>query len=1237
MNRSFRFCAMLVVGLVLFLMAASERTRAAITYTGDIAPDNPVAWDTNTEAYIGSTDVDTGITSGSVTVNNDSDLLSHFCYIGRYCDSMGEVTVDGAGSTWTNNNDLYLGYGGEGNLYINNGGTVSSSTGYIGYEYNWLGGHGLIRVDGVDSTYTNSGSLYIGNGSFGSGSLTIRDRGLVTVANDTWVAPDPYSSGGIFFYSGTLTTGGLLCNFDDLHGWGTINTHGLVSDVDLVFDATHGLSQTFDLTDGPSLDITINLNVDGSGLMGAGYSGVGSMTISQGSNVSSTDGYIGYKSGSTGVITVDGDNSTWTNSGNLYVASYGDGTLNITNGGDVSNNSCYIGRYSHATPHSMGLVTVDGVGSTLANSGELFVGSNEFDSDGSGTLNITNAGVVSNKNGYIGYGNDATGVVTVDGPNSTLTNSEDLHIGYHGIGTLNITGGGVVSNDFTYIGTGWEEFDPVNFYHYIASPWSGEVNVDGDGSTCTSNNDLYVGYKGDGTLDITNDGAVSNSTGYIGHFNGSMGEVAVDGANSIWTNNNDLYVGYSGAGTLNITNAATVSNSTGYIGYGSHSSGVVTVDGAGSTWTNSGELFIGVDGYHDYSSGTLNITNGGTVSNSTGHIGFENESTGTCVVTVDGTNSTWTNDGNLYISYQGNNTLNITNGGTVSNDIGYIGRYSDSPSVSAILLDSAIVVNVDGEGSTWTNSGDLYVGYYSGNPHVSHCGDGTLNITNGGTVSNSSSYIGYYSDSTGKVTVDGAGSTWTNSESLRIGYYGAGTLNITNAATVSNSIGYIGYYSDSTGEIIIDGGDSALNQTGDIHIGYYGAGMVTIQNGAKLTNMYAHLGENAGAVATVVVKGSESQWNNHYNFYAGMSGSAKVCVEGGGSLISNYSHIGKDVGGQGQVKITGTDSSWTTYNRLYVGLAGSGVLDVENGGYVTCYYGYIAGELGSDGEATIIGTNSIWNIDRHLYVGGDDGGAGGTGLLNVSDSGKVVARDITNWETGTIALGVSGDDMFVVGTDFTNDGVVRLSAGAHLAAGTYTPISVGGDWLGIGSYEACGGLWDEMLHTFSVAEVQDGSSGVETILDLSDAPRLDITDDLTGRQVGASFSQGTGTIGFTATAMTEPGGLADLSIQLMSNETILSGWNFETDLADGEEVLLSFYIGDGHAVESLNIWHYDDAGNWTEFDAADLTYSDGWASFTVDGFSGYAMIATVPEPTMLSMAALAGLALLALLHRKRPC
>ena len=70
----------------------------------------------------------------------------------------------------------------------------------------------------------------------------------------------------------------------------------------------------------------------------------------------------------------------------------------------------------------------------------------------SGTLNVTDGGVVNNTVGSIGAESGATGVATINGANSQWNNSEYLYVGVEGDGTLNVTDGGVVSNTYSSIG-----------------------------------------------------------------------------------------------------------------------------------------------------------------------------------------------------------------------------------------------------------------------------------------------------------------------------------------------------------------------------------------------------------------------------------------------------------------------------------------------------------------------------------------------------------------------------------------------------------------------------------------------------------------------------------------------------------------------------------------------------------------------------------------------------------------
>ena len=216
-----------------------------------------------------------------------------------------------------------------------------------------------------------------------------------------------------------------------------------------------------------------------------------------------------------------------------------------------------------------------------------------------------------------------------------------------------------------------------------------------------------------------------------------------------WTTSTTAYIGSSANGTLAINAGSTLMSAVGYIGYNSATTGTVTVDGAGSKWTDFGgpdtlnvgnwgngaleitgggpdSLYVGDSGH-----GTLKITNGGTVISNVCVIGSNAGSSGT--VTVDGARSTF-GTGEINVGDLGTGYLRITNGGTVTSSSGIIG------------IGGAGSATVDGPGSTWTNSGNLYLGNVPGNvflvgslylvgvPGTVAPGNGTLYITNGGAL-----------------------------------------------------------------------------------------------------------------------------------------------------------------------------------------------------------------------------------------------------------------------------------------------------------------------------------------------------------------------------------------------------------------------------------------------------------------------------------------------------------------------
>ena len=83
----------------------------------------------------------------------------------------------------------------------------------------------------------------------------------------------------------------------------------------------------------------------------------------------------------------------------------------------------------------------------------------------------------------------------------------------------------------------------------------------------------------------------------------------------------------------------------------------MTVDGSNSKWTNTGSLCLGGDGTNA-AVGELTISAGGVVQNTRGEL-----DTGS--VTVEGLGSQWVNSDSLTIGYKGIGTLTV-NGGAVS-------------------------------------------------------------------------------------------------------------------------------------------------------------------------------------------------------------------------------------------------------------------------------------------------------------------------------------------------------------------------------------------------------------------------------------------------------------------------------------------------------------------------------------------------------------------------------------------
>jgi T5SS/PEP-CTERM-associated repeat protein len=577
----------------------SHNSTARVTGTGS-------TWSNSGELVVGRAG------EGILTIDSGASVTSANGYVGRNSSAEGAVNVSGPESTWTNSGTLEIGSSGTGTLLIENGGKVTNANGYIG---RYSGSYGAATVTGSDSLWTNS-NLFLSNSS----TLTIALDGRVEVSADTLIsATSPQSA--IIFNQGTLSTTSLTFLPSQLQGTGTVTTHGLLSDIDLRFDQSHSAQQQLNFGSQPN-GVVVNLDVNGTGMLGVGHIGQGSMTVSDGVAVSSSAGVLGSSAGASGAATVAGTNSSWTNSGDLAVGLAGTGTLAISSGGTVVNKGCKIGHTSTGS----GAVAVIGAGSTWTNNGALSIGFS-----GTGTLTIDAGGTVRNTGNTdstttrIGANSGSQGSVTVSGAGSKWTISSELEIGDSGTaeGWLTIENGGTVTSGRCLVGLG--------------SQARGAIRVSGAGSTWNASS-LTAGLSGTGTLTIDSGGKVSSSSSTIGYSASSHGAVTVTDNGSILSSSN-VKVGEYGTGTLTIESGGSVDSFTGDIAARSDSQGTVLVDGSNSAWIIQNNLYVGGSILGAGGQGTLGISNGAKVSTS-GLSGMTIWSTGTLTGaggTVEGT------------------------------------------------------------------------------------------------------------------------------------------------------------------------------------------------------------------------------------------------------------------------------------------------------------------------------------------------------------------------------------------------------------------------------------------------------------------------------------------------------------------------------------------------------------------------------------------------------------------------
>jgi T5SS/PEP-CTERM-associated repeat protein/autotransporter-associated beta strand protein len=884
-------------------------------------------------------------------------------YTGNTTIDSGTLAVSGAGASITSSpysSNLFVGgpNGGSGNLLISNGGQITDLYGNVGSD-GLATSAGIATVTGVNangtrSTWTANGSLTVGGS--GTGALSIQDGGEV-ISGDGDIGMPTFTGGG-----GTVTVSG-------------VNANGLAS--------TWSLTGTEGAGAGETLSIA--------------FYNSGTLNVEDGGQVIDKYAYIGTSANSitNGVVNVTGVNangtaSTWENSVLLYVG-YGAGddnsasnaTLTVSNGGVVNSPSVIVADLSK----SNGTVNLDSSG--------VLETSSISEGSGNGAINF-NGGILrataSNSNFISGF---SSGEVTLQSGGGTIDNNG------HNITIAAPIGG---TGGLAAIGSGTTTLTAANTYAGVTIVSLGTLAVQGAGASISSPNS-NVAIQENGTLLISNGGQVTDTTAFVGDGPGTNGTAMVTGVNgstaSTW-NNTYLFLGViNSTGTLTVQNGGQVNDSIGYIGWSSsNANGVATVTGINgskaSTWNNSTELDVGY-----YGTGTLNVQDGGQVSDGTGYVGYNSGSSGAATVTgvnANGTASTWTNSGQLYVGTDGTGTLAVTAGGQVSDANGYLGVYGG-------ITGSGTVTGVSSNGtaSTWSSSSTMNVGYYGSST-------GSLSIQDGGQVTDADAYLGYFGGATGSVLVSGINANGTRSNfntsaTLDVGLDGTGTLTVMDGGKVSDYLGSIGDQAGSNGTVTVSGVNangtaSAWSNSSELYVGNNGTGTLNVQNGGQVTDTNGYIGTQPGSNGTATVtgvsaNGTASTWSNSASLIVGYLGTGTLNVQDGGSVSDGtQANLGLFSGSSGTATVTGvsasgTASAWSIGTDLYVGNNGTGNLTISDGGQVTDAYGHIGSNNNSNGAVTVTGVNANGTASTWTNTAGLRVADAGTGTLNIEDGGQV--------------------------------------------------------------------------------------------------------------------------------------------------------------------------------------------------------------------------------------------------------
>jgi fibronectin-binding autotransporter adhesin len=1101
------------------------------------------------------------VTISGTTLTLNGNTINSTAGLGILVDNSNAFTLTinapikvGGAQTWRNNSGNLLTVGA-----VNNNGNALTIDGTGNTSLTDIAsGSGSITKAGTGTLTLSAANSYTGTTTVSAGILNIQNAtGLGTTGASTTV-----SSGATLQLQGSITvgpealtisgTGATGQNAALVNVSGTNNYGGLL---------TLGAASTICSNSG-----TLNLTYAGT-ITGATFG----LTLA-GSGDGSVSSIIGTTSGT---LTKSGT-GTWTLSGaNTYTGSttISQGTLSA---GSivVSGGSSNLGNASSAVvlggASSAGTLSYTGGAATYARGFTVNAGGGGITNTGTGLLTISTGGITDG--GNLTFATNANGIIV----NSVISSSGSVTMNSSGAGALTLAGANSYTGG-TILTAGTLQLSGSG----TLGSTSGALTVNGGTLNLNGTSQGVGNLTGSGGT-ILNNSTATNVTLTIGNGNGTGGNYA--GVIADHT---------SGTGTVALTKTGT---------------GTITLSG-GNSYTGATTVSAGVLNIQNTTG--LGTTAGGTTVSSGATLQLQNNITvGAEALTISGTGASGQNGALVNISGTNNygglltlgaaatissdsGTLNLTNGGTITGaTFGLTLKGSSDGTISSIVGTTTGTLTKLGTG-TWTLSG---ANTYTGTTTVGSSGGadgGTLKLSGSGTISNATTTV--YG---GTLDLNGTTQSITNLAldggapgSTAIVTIGAGNLNL------GGNINYL-----------------ATNNPNGATISGAGGGKVNL-----LGNRIFLVNDSTAAAADLTISAIIAD---------GDATARSLTKSGGGTLvltgINTYT-------GLTQVGVSGADNS--TAGTLQLSGSGkisnatvnvvAGTLDLNSTNQTITNLNVSAGSSLAGSTATVnIGSGGVLNLGGNVVYAGGALLAAGVGTISAGTLNLNGTRTFTVSDSTAVATDMTVSSVIANGS--TGSGLTKAGAGTLALSGANT--FTGATTIKAGTLIAAAASGSALESTSRIAV----NFGGTLMLGANDQ----INDSATTSLGGGTFAKGDFSEG-TASSV----GVGALTLTASSHIDFGTGTvgvlTFASLNASTFTLTIDNWTGNYNTVGSGStdrlIFNSDQASNLSSFFFTG--YGAGGVEFNLGG--GYwEVVAAVPEPSTWIVAALS-LGTLGCYHARR--